>query len=231
MPAVEEGRRAYELDEYTEKALGLVLSGARAARIRSTRSRATRCAIATARTPSASLACSRAASSRRARASCRSTGPKVANSDLPLLGRARRPGGAACATERRRCSIRARDLIADLDERGMLEDTLGRRHRRVRPRARRSGLSTSGKRQRRAARTTGHYCFTAVVAGGGMRRGHVYGESDATGSAPIEDPLHPVDLLATIYHALGIDPKDDGLQPPESPRELVQGEPVTSLFA
>ena len=64
-----------------------------------------------------------------------------------------------------------------------------------------------------------------------MRRGTVYGKSDATGSAPIEDPLHPVDLLATIYHALGIDPKTMVYNHLNQPRELVQGEPVTSLFA
>ena len=38
------------------------------------------------------------------------------------------------------------------------------------------------------------YCFSAIVAGAGVRRGHVHGKSDATASAPLEDPVHPTQL-------------------------------------
>ena len=75
------------------------------------------------------------------------------------------------------------------------------------------------------------YCFTAVVAGGGMKRGHVHGKSDETGSAPLEKPVHPTDLLATIYHALGIDPHTMVMNHLDQPRELVKGRPVLDLFA
>ena len=65
----------------------------------------------------------------------------------------------------------------------------------------------------------------------GSTRGHVHGESDATGSAPLTDPVHPNDLLATIYHAVGIDPQTIVYNHLNQPRDLVKGEPVLELFA
>lgn len=51
-----------------------------------------------------------------------------------------------------------------------------------------------------------HYgkCFSAVVAGGGFKGGHVVGESDRTGAEVKERPVYPVDLIGTIYDLLGI---------------------------
>jgi uncharacterized protein (DUF1501 family) len=96
-------------------------------------------------------------------------------------------------------------LVADLDQRGMLADTLlvavgefGRSPQR--------GVSTSGNDNKDDGRDHWPYCYTAVVAGAGVRRGFVYGKSDKTASAPLENPVHPKDLLATIYHSVGIDP-------------------------
>ncbi|MDD5727488.1 MAG: DUF1501 domain-containing protein [Victivallales bacterium] len=53
-----------------------------------------------------------------------------------------------------------------------------------------------------------HYgkCFCAVVAGGGFAGGKVLGESDAQGENPVKRPVHPVDLLWSIYELCGIDP-------------------------
>lgn len=120
-------------------------------------------------------------------------------------------------------------LIEDMDDRGLLEDNLvvavgefGRSPKK--------GLSTSGNANDPDGRDHWPYCFTAAVAGAGIKRGHVHGESDATGSAPLRDPVHPTDLLATIYHALGIDPHTMVLNHLLQPRELVTGEPVTDLF-
>ncbi|MBN2491706.1 MAG: DUF1501 domain-containing protein [Planctomycetes bacterium] len=63
-----------------------------------------------------------------------------------------------------------------------------------------------------------HYgqCFSAVVAGGGFKGGRVVGASDETGSRVAERPVHPADLLGSIYLRLGIDP--DGPLP--NPRGL-----------
>ena len=59
-----------------------------------------------------------------------------------------------------------------------------------------------------------------------MRRGLVYGKSDATGSAPVENPVHPTDLLATIYHSLGIKPDTIVYNHLNQPRELYQQLPL-----
>jgi len=50
-----------------------------------------------------------------------------------------------------------------------------------------------------------------------------YGESDATASSPKEKPVHPNDLLATVYYALGIDPDMEIRNHLNQPRELVKG--------
>jgi len=54
----------------------------------------------------------------------------------------------------------------------------------------------------------GHYgkCFSAVVAGGGFKGGHVVGASDAKGEEVRDRPVYPCDLLGSIYQLLGIDP-------------------------
>lgn len=120
-------------------------------------------------------------------------------------------------------------LLEDLDQRGLLAETLvvavgefGRSPQR--------GVSTSGNDNSSDGRDHWPYCYTSVVAGAGVRRGHVYGKSDQTGSSPIEDAVHPCDLLATIYHAFGIDPNTLMYNHLNQPRELVKGTPVTALF-
>ena len=120
-------------------------------------------------------------------------------------------------------------LIGDLDERGMLDDTLvvalgefGRSPQR--------GVSTSGNSNSSDGRDHWPYCYTAVVAGAGIKRGFVYGKSDQTGSAPLETPVHPIELLATIYHAVGINPNTIVYNHLNQPRELVKADPVTKLF-
>ena len=120
-------------------------------------------------------------------------------------------------------------LLEDLDQRGLLAETLvvavgefGRAPQR--------GLSTSGNGNSADGRDHWPYCFTAVIAGAGIRRGYVYGKSDATASAPVENPVHPTDLLATIYHAVGLDPHTIVYNHLNQPREMVKGEPITALF-
>jgi len=120
-------------------------------------------------------------------------------------------------------------LIEDLDQRGMLTETLvvavgefGRSPQK--------GLSTSGNTNDANGRDHWPYCFTSIVAGAGSKRGYVHGKSDKTGSAPVSDPVHPGELLATIYYAFGIDPETLVYNHLNQPRELVQSKPVTKLF-
>src|SRR5213079_1124292 len=86
-------------------------------------------------------------------------------------------------------------LVSDLDQRGLLAETLvvavgefGRSPKR--------GVSTSGNANTDDGRDHWPYCYTACVAGAGMKRGSVYGKSDKTASGPLEDPVHPIQLLA-----------------------------------
>src|SRR5438552_2927900 len=121
-------------------------------------------------------------------------------------------------------------LLQDMSERGLLKDTLvvaigefGRSPR--------LGVSTSGNSNAPDGRDHWPYCYTGLVAGGGVRVGELYGKSDETGSSPKENPVHPTDLLATIYYALGIDPGQMVLNDLNQPRELVKGTPLVKLFS
>ena len=121
-------------------------------------------------------------------------------------------------------------LISDLAQRGMLDETMviavgefGRSPLK--------GVSTSGNGNSADGRDHWPYCYTACIAGGGIKRGYVHGKSDRTASAPVEDPVHPGELLATIYHAFGIDPETIVYNHLNQPRELVKARAVTKLFA
>jgi hypothetical protein len=69
------------------------------------------------------------------------------------------------------------------------------------------------------------------MAGAGIKRGYVHGKSDGTGSGPLENPVHPGELLATIYHSVGIDPATIVYNHLNQPRELVKAEVVPGLLA
>jgi uncharacterized protein (DUF1501 family) len=74
-------------------------------------------------------------------------------------------------------------------------------------------------------------CYTCLIAGGGVRGGAVYGESDKTGAYQSKGAVHPFDLISTGYHALGIDPKTQYRDRLARPRGLVEhGGPVLGLF-
>jgi len=121
-------------------------------------------------------------------------------------------------------------LIEDLDERGLLNETLvvavgefGRSPKR--------GVSTSGNSNTDDGRDHWPYCYTGVVAGGGMKRGYAHGKSDETASAPAENPVHPGELLASIYHAVGLYPRRMVLNHLNQPREMVKYDAAMDLFA
>jgi uncharacterized protein (DUF1501 family) len=121
-------------------------------------------------------------------------------------------------------------LLADLDERGLLAETLvlavgefGRSPKR--------GVSTSGNSNSDDGRDHWPYCYTGVIAGAGVKRGYVYGKSDQTGSAPVENPVHPCDLLATIYHSVGMNPRKTVYNHLNQPREMVNADPVLGILS
>jgi len=121
-------------------------------------------------------------------------------------------------------------FFADMDSRGLLKETLvvvigefGRSPQK--------GISTSGNANSADGRDHWPYCYTSIIAGAGTKRGYVHGKSDKTGSSPTEDPVHPTEILATMYHAFGIEPETIVYNHLKQPRELVKAKAVTKLFA
>ncbi|MEX0717359.1 MAG: DUF1501 domain-containing protein [Planctomycetaceae bacterium] len=113
-------------------------------------------------------------------------------------------------------------LLADLEDRGMLENTLvvvvgefGRSPKIV----------NSGNNPGRL-----HWpdCFSAILAGAGVRGGAVYGASDKIGAYVKDKPVLPQDLGATVYHALGV-PLDERLGNDRA-RPITTGTPIMELF-
>jgi uncharacterized protein (DUF1501 family) len=228
MPMIDKAVEEYNLDTYYDRALNLVLSGkAREAFDLSKESSSTR-ALYGKNTFGQSCLLAR----RLVEAGTRVVEviwPKVANSDnhswdhhVGLTQRMKNQSGPMFDT-----GLAA--LISDLDDRGLLSETLvvavgefGRSPQK--------GVSTSGNGNSADGRDHWPYCYTALIAGAGIKRGYVHGESDKTASSPKSDPVHPGELLATIYHAFGIDPKTIVLNHLKQPRELVNAEAVTRLF-
>jgi hypothetical protein len=73
-------------------------------------------------------------------------------------------------------------------------------------------------------------CYSAVLAGGGIRGGATHGSSDKIGAHPATNPVSPADLTATVYHALGIDPATEIPDPAGRPWKLADGTPLRQLF-
>jgi hypothetical protein len=229
MPELEKATAHYQLDEYYGKALDLITSGkAREAFAIDRETDKVRAAYGM-NTFGQSLLLAR----RLVEAGTRVVEvvwPKVANSDnhswdmhTGLPTRLKTQAGPMF-------DLGFTAFIDDLDQRGLLAETLvvalgefGRSPEK--------GLSTSGNVNSSDGRDHWPYCYTAVVAGAGVKRGYVHGESDATGSSPKSDPVHPTELLAAIYHAFGIDPETIVYNHLNQPRELVKAKPVTAVFA
>jgi hypothetical protein len=228
MPEIDKAVKKYDLDEYYDKALSLIVSGrARDAFDLKKESNAMRDLYGR-NTFGQSLLLAR----RLVEAGTRVVEviwPKVANSDnhswdhhVDLPKRMKTQSAPML-------DAGLSGLLADLDQRGMLKETLvvalgefGRSPQR--------GVSTSGNGNSADGRDHWPYCYTAVMAGAGVKRGHIHGESDKTASSPTKDPVHPIQLLATIYHAVGINPATLVYNHLNQPRELVQAEAVPALF-
>lgn len=113
-------------------------------------------------------------------------------------------------------------LVADLDERGMLESTLvintgefGRT-----PRVNKDG-----------GRDHWPNVYSAVLAGGGIQGGITYGESDRHGAEVSEKGVSPADLLATMWEKLGIDHNQFIYDRLKRPHRISDGRVVTEVFA
>ncbi len=72
--------------------------------------------------------------------------------------------------------------------------------------------------------------WSGILAGGPIRGGRVIGASDPLAREPKERPIHPSEIVATVYHTLGIDPAATLPGPDGKPVRLVEAEPVWELF-
>jgi hypothetical protein len=120
-------------------------------------------------------------------------------------------------------------LLEDLALRGLLESTLvvwlgefGRTPRR--------GVNFSNNSNNVGGRDHWCNCYSVVLAGGGVRGGQVVGSSDWVGGYPKERAVHISDLAATVFHALGVDPRGQVRDLQGRPHNLCDGDVVTELF-
>jgi Protein of unknown function (DUF1501) len=113
-------------------------------------------------------------------------------------------------------------LLTDLEDRGLLNTTLV------------VWVGEFGRSPRinsNAGRDHWPACYTALLAGGGVKRGFAFGTSDRTGATPATDPLRPEDLSATMFYLLGIDPKTEVYDPLNRPLPISTGSPITGVLA
>jgi hypothetical protein len=76
------------------------------------------------------------------------------------------------------------------------------------------------------------HCYSTVLAGAGIRGGTVFGASDAHAAWPIDGPVRPADICATIYHQLGMDPDAMVLDRTGRPHKIAQGgEPIRQILS
>jgi hypothetical protein len=114
-------------------------------------------------------------------------------------------------------------LITDLEERGRLDNTLI------------LAWGEFGRTPRiNAGSGRDHWpnVFSVVMAGGGLKKGIVLGESDPRAEFPKERPTTPQDVLATMYHLLGIDRHKTFTNEANRPVEILNyGEPIHEILA
>jgi uncharacterized protein (DUF1501 family) len=105
-------------------------------------------------------------------------------------------------------------LLTDLDDRGLLDSTLVM-------------VSSEFGRTPKINKTDGrdHWpkVFSTMLAGGGIKRGYVYGSSDALAAEPEENPVSVESFAKTVYAQLGINADKELIAPGPRPMEIVDG--------
>jgi uncharacterized protein (DUF1501 family) len=105
-------------------------------------------------------------------------------------------------------------LINDLDRNGLLDSTLVMVS---------SEFGRTPKINRTAGRDHWPKVFSVALAGGGIKRGSIFGSSNAIASEPEEEEIGPADLATTIYHLMGIIADKELMAPGNRPIEIVDG--------
>ena len=112
-------------------------------------------------------------------------------------------------------------LIEDLDQRGLLDSTLV---------VAMGEFGRTPKINKNAGRDHWPDCYSITLAGGGIKGGFVYGESDKIGAYPVTDPVTPANLAATIYWRFGLNPAAEIPDQSGRPYRLADGKPIQELF-
>lgn len=113
-------------------------------------------------------------------------------------------------------------LIEDLEQRGLLATTLvvwvGE-------------FGRSPRINKLEGRDHWPQCYTALLAGAGVKHGHIFGSSDRQGAYPASDPVRPEDLSATLFALLGIDPRSELRDALNRPLPASYGDPISGVMA
>jgi hypothetical protein len=113
-------------------------------------------------------------------------------------------------------------LIEDLDQRGLLKDTLvlwmGE-------------FGRTPKINNLAGRDHWPQCYPAVLAGGGVKGGHIHGASDKIGAYPTLGQARPEDISATLFHLLGLDPETEIRDKLDRPLPISRGKVIEDVIA
>jgi hypothetical protein len=112
-------------------------------------------------------------------------------------------------------------LLEDLDSRGLLDETLV---------VWMGEFGRSPRINNLAGRDHWPQCYTALLAGGGIKRGFVHGSSDKYGAYPASDPVKPDDLAATLFYLLGIDPHTEVRDALDRPLPIARGNVLIGLL-
>jgi hypothetical protein len=112
-------------------------------------------------------------------------------------------------------------LLNDLHDRGMLEETLV---------VWMSEMGRTPRINKEGGRDHWSFCYSLMMAGGGVRGGQVYGSSDRSAAFPSTNPVSPADIAATIYHCLGIDTHAHLTDQQGRPLVVGTGRPVQAIL-
>ena len=113
-------------------------------------------------------------------------------------------------------------LISDLDSRGLLEDTLV---------VAMGEFGRTYKVNSRGGRDHWTQVWSVLFAGGGVQGGQVIGASDKNAAAPKDRPIHPSEIAASIYHAIGINPSAQLPGPEQKAVQVAAAKPVNEIFS
>ena len=113
-------------------------------------------------------------------------------------------------------------LLTDLSARGLLEDTIV------------AWVGEFGRRPEITAANAGRehwpFCYSGLLAGGGIAGGAVYGASDRHAAYPAMNPVTPHDFAATLLHALGVRVDATLADSAGRPHRIMAGQPIHALF-